>query len=207
MSTPRPPRLLRKGLTLFRGRLSTCLSKPSTTKASRLFENGNLLLRPPLPLTSCLRPGLLCPNLASLLLYTKTRAGAFPRFGAPALFHPVFLGCVAASYALWTLRSTPALTNTLRHTVTSFAGGQVRFRDTLMADVLTSLVKVLTDIALSACFLLPGLVRSSRACGKLSSACALCADPRKPFRSVVAPCLAAAPLAPLHAHTAPLRLC
>lgn len=134
--------------------------------------------------------------LASLLIYTKTRAGAFPSLGVPALFHPALLGVGGALYGVWILRSTPPLTKTLRAALSSWLGGQVKFRDTLAADVLTSLVKVLKDVALSACYLVPTVAYGpSRACGAAAANCALCVDRGKPFKAVVMPVVSAAPLA------------
>lgn len=53
----------------------------------------------------------------------------------PALIHPVILALVACLYGAYTFLNSAALTETLSKALTSFAGGQVRFRDTLMADV------------------------------------------------------------------------
>lgn len=135
--------------------------------------------------------------LASLLLYTKAHAGDFPRFRAPALLHPIILALASVLYVVYIFLNSPALSETLYKALTTWArpGGSVRFRDTLMADVLTSVIKAIKDVFISACYVLPVLLRGrNRACSSTAAECALCVDPTKPFRLIVMPLVSASPL-------------
>ena len=62
--------------------------------------------------------------------------------------------------------------------------------------MLTSVIKAVKDVILSACYVVPVLFRGrDRGCSAAAAKCALCVDPKKPFKMIVMPIVAASPLA------------